>query len=79
MHIFAKAPVLAKCPKCGKFVLPHAICWNCGYYRGKEIINVLEKLEKKERKKKEKEIKAKGREGEEKEKKPLTWEKLSKK
>ncbi len=77
MHIFARTPTLIKCPKCGKFVLPHTICWNCGFYKGKEIINVLEKLEKKERKKKEKEIKAGGEE--KKEKKSLTWEGLSKK
>ena len=77
MHIFAKASALTKCPKCGKLILPHTICWNCGFYKGKEIINVLEKLEKKERKKREKEIKAKGKE--EKEKKPLSIEELSKK
>ena len=77
MHIFAKTPVLTKCKKCGKPVLPHTICWNCGFYKGREIINVLEGLEKKEKKKKQKEIKA--GETEEKEKKPLSWEGLSEK
>lgn len=77
MHIFAKTPTLIKCPKCGKFVLPHTICWNCGFYKGKEVIDVLKKLEKKERKKKEKEIKTGGEEG--KEKKDMSWEGLSKK
>ena len=77
MHIFAKRPALIKCPKCGKFVLPHVICWNCGHYKGREVVNVLEKLEKKERKAREKEIK--GSEAEKKEKKPLTWEGLSQK
>ena len=77
MHIFAKMPVLTKCSKCGKLILPHTICWNCGYYKGREIINVLEKLTKKERKKREKEMKAKEKEG--KEAKPLTMEELSKK
>jgi len=76
MHIFAKSPTLIKCPKCGKLVLPHTICWNCGYYKGREVINVLEKLEKKERKKREKEIKT--AETEKKEKKSLSWEELSK-
>jgi large subunit ribosomal protein L32 len=77
LHIFAKVPTLTKCPKCGKPVLPHTICWNCGYYKGKEVINVLEKLTKKERKKREKEMAAK--EKEEKKEKPLSWEELSKK
>jgi large subunit ribosomal protein L32 len=77
MHIFIKAPFLGACPKCGKPVLPHTVCPNCGYYKGREVINVLEKLEKKERKKREKEIKA--QEKEEKKEKPLSMEELSKK
>ena len=67
---------MTKCSKCGKPILPHSICWNCGYYKGREIINVLEKLTKKERKKREKEMKAK--EKEEKQAKPLSMEELSK-
>jgi len=76
MHIFTKMPALTKCPKCGKFILPHTVCWNCGYYKGREVIDVLEKLTKKERKKREKEIRAK--EKEEKRVKPLSMEELSK-
>lgn len=79
MHIFLKQPALAKCPKCGVSVLLHTVCQNCGFYRGVEYINVLEKLTKKEQKLKEKEIKAKEMEdkiasGKE---KPLGWEGLS--
>lgn len=77
MHIFLKAPNLIKCPKCGKPVLPHTVCSNCGYYKGMEVIDVLKKLTKKERKKKEKEMRE--REKEEKKKKPLSLEELSKK
>ncbi|MDD5145835.1 MAG: 50S ribosomal protein L32 [Candidatus Pacebacteria bacterium] len=83
MHIFAKAPSLTICPKCGKPVLPHNVCQNCGFYKGVEILNVLEKLTKKERKQREKELKAKekGEKGEKSENsgKPVTWENLSKK
>ncbi|MBZ9572195.1 50S ribosomal protein L32 [Patescibacteria group bacterium] len=62
LHIFSRTPVLTRCPKCGKPVFPHTICQNCGYYKGREIIDVISKLEKKERKKRKKEIKAKERE-----------------
>lgn len=75
MHIFLKNPKLAVCQKCGKPVLPHAICKNCGYYKGREVINVLEKLDKKERKKREKEMKA--QEKTEQQEKPMTMEELS--
>jgi len=76
MNIFLKAPVLVKCPKCGRQVLPHTVCQFCGYFKGREVIDVMKKLTKKERKKKEKEIAAKE---EEKKKKPLSMEGLSKK
>ena len=76
-HIFLKRPNLAKCPKCGYFVLPHTVCSYCGYYRQREVVNVLEKLEKKERKKREKEMKS--QKEQEQEEKPLTFEELSKK
>ena len=56
-NIFIKAPALIKCPKCGKPVLPHTICGYCGYYKGKEFVNVMAKLEKKEQKRRQKEIK----------------------
>lgn len=72
-HIFLKKPKLTKCSQCGRFILPHSVCSFCGYYKGKEVINVLEKLEKEERKKREREIKEKSRE------KPLSWKELSKK
>ena len=32
------APTLAKCTQCGEYKLPHQVCGNCGYYKGKEII-----------------------------------------
>ncbi len=60
MHIFLVKPTLTKCSKCGHSVLPHIVCPNCGYYKGVEVINVLEKLTKKEKKKREKEMKTQG-------------------
>jgi len=26
------------CPQCGAAKLPHHVCSNCGYYKGREII-----------------------------------------
>lgn len=46
----------SRCSRCGNAVLSHRACGNCGFYKGKEVINVLAKLDKKERKKKEKEL-----------------------
>ena len=80
LHIFLKKPTLGKCPKCGHLVLPHTLCSSCGYYRGREVVDVLAKLDKKERKKREKEIKLKEKgEKEAPQKKPLSWKELSKK
>lgn len=31
---------LSPCPKCGESKLPHQVCPNCGYYKGKKVINV---------------------------------------
>jgi large subunit ribosomal protein L32 len=56
MHIHIKTPSLKKCPKCGQPFLPHAVCPNCGYYKGRQVVDVLKKLNKKEKKAKEKEL-----------------------
>lgn len=74
MHIYLSQPSLSVCPKCGKPVILHTLCQNCGYYKGRQVIDVLRKLTKKEKKKKEREIK----EGDKEPKKPLTMEGLSK-
>lgn len=28
----------AKCKNCGAPVMPHEVCRNCGYYRGREVV-----------------------------------------
>jgi len=50
---------LISCPKCAKPALPHTVCHNCGYYKGRQVIDVMKKLTKKEKKQKEREIQAK--------------------
>ena len=56
MHIYLKGTSTVTCSKCGKAVLAHTICESCGFYRGKEAIDVLSRLAKKDRKIKEKEM-----------------------
>jgi len=71
MHIHLEKPSLATCPQCKEKKLPHMVCKACGYYKGREVVDVLKKEKKETSGKKEKE--------EEKKEKPLTMEGLSKK
>ncbi|MFH0987568.1 MAG: 50S ribosomal protein L32 [Patescibacteria group bacterium] len=73
-----KKQTFSVCPKCQSPILPHHTCPKCGYYRGREVIDVLAKLEKKEKKQREREIKQAEREKAPKEK-SLSMEELSKK
>lgn len=57
-NIFIKPSFLVLCKKCGQKALPYNVCQNCGYYKNKEVIDVLKKLTKKEKKQKEREMKA---------------------
>jgi large subunit ribosomal protein L32 len=75
MHIFIKAPVVLKCPKCGKPILAHRVCKDCGYYKGRMVVDVFAKLNKKEKKRKEKELK----ESKQAANKDLSMEEMSKK
>jgi len=34
------APGMAKCTKCGEYVLSHRVCKACGHYKGREIFKV---------------------------------------
>ncbi|MEM7260882.1 MAG: 50S ribosomal protein L32 [Planctomycetota bacterium] len=29
-----------RCPKCSQYRLPHSICENCGYYRGRTLLRI---------------------------------------
>ena len=72
---------LSTCPKCGEPILSHHYCANCGYYKNREVVDVLAKLEKKQKKQKEKELAQKEKEVEKEQppKKSLSLEELSKK
>lgn len=34
------APELIRCPKCNEYARPHRLCPNCGYYKGRKIVEV---------------------------------------
>ncbi|MEK6615322.1 MAG: 50S ribosomal protein L32 [Bacteroidota bacterium] len=37
-HYKAYAPTLTNCSNCGAPILMHRVCQDCGYYRGKQVI-----------------------------------------
>ena len=43
VHWKLSAPAIVKCPRCQQMMLVHRICKHCGYYDGKQIINMEEK------------------------------------
>lgn len=36
----AAAPTYAECPQCHQPKRPHVVCGNCGYYGGREVVEV---------------------------------------
>ncbi len=35
-----ESPAQSLCPNCGASKLPHVVCGNCGWYRGRPAIDV---------------------------------------
>ena len=33
-------PARSLCPRCGNAKLPHVVCGNCGWYKGRQAIEV---------------------------------------
>ena len=36
------APSFSKCTQCGELKVPHRVCPNCGYYKGKEVVKIAD-------------------------------------
>jgi len=51
-HQRLKVQNMARCSHCGKPAMAHRVCPNCGYYKNREVVDVLKKLEKPKKRKK---------------------------
>lgn len=38
-----KLKSMNKCLNCNELVIPHTVCRNCGYYRGREVVKQEDK------------------------------------
>ena len=41
-HDALTPPALSECPQCHEVKMPHLVCPSCGYYKGKEVIQIKE-------------------------------------
>lgn len=41
-HDKRTAPNLSACPNCGELKLSHAVCPACGFYKGREVVQVAQ-------------------------------------
>lgn len=53
-HHALEATSFAKCSNCQAVKLRHTVCRECGFYRGKKIVDLVKKIEKKQKKEKAK-------------------------
>jgi ribosomal protein L32 len=35
-----EAPAFSRCVQCGELKTPHRVCGSCGYYKGRQIVQV---------------------------------------
>jgi large subunit ribosomal protein L32 len=42
-HWKVDTPMLIKCTNCGSYIMPHRVCPDCGYYRGRLVVVIEEK------------------------------------
>lgn len=39
-HDALHTPSLSRCPQCQELKMPHRVCPACGYYKGREILEI---------------------------------------
>lgn len=42
-HFKLESTTLVKCSHCGASIQPHTVCPGCGYYNGKQVLNIKKK------------------------------------
>ena len=45
-HFRLENPSMMVCPNCGEVKLAHVVCKECGYYDGKQVVDVSKKEKK---------------------------------
>ena len=35
-----EAPTMVKCERCDSYKRPHRVCPSCGYYKGRDVLNI---------------------------------------
>jgi len=48
-HLALKKLALVSCAKCGSQIRPHSVCYNCGFYKGRQVVDVTAKADKKKK------------------------------
>jgi large subunit ribosomal protein L32 len=51
-HLALQKSGLLACSQCKRMIRPHTACAHCGYYKGREIVNILAKQMRKAEKRK---------------------------
>ena len=45
-HRKLTASKMTKCSNCNQMILPHLVCGNCGFYKGKAVVEIKSKIKK---------------------------------
>ena len=51
-HFALKTFRLTTCSHCSRKIRPHTVCPHCGYYNGRQVLNITSKAEKRAKKSK---------------------------
>lgn len=51
-HFALKKFSLSVCSHCTRKIRPHQVCPHCGYYKGRQVLNITSKIEKRAKKSK---------------------------